>query len=276
MEIIKIFVGCSANGEDAESLAVLEYSLRKYTSQPVDIVWMKLSRDPSSFWHSNFTNGKFEGINTSMWATPFSGCRWMIPAYCNFEGKAIYMDSDMIILDDIAKLWNQEFENGKVVMAKGGEDSWRYCVCLWDCKAAKEYLLSIERLRSIPEAHQRMMAKFSQNKNIVQPFEGNWNCIDLEGKNINDPDIKIIHYSNMSTQVHLKYAKERLKNSNTQHWFDAETFIHPRQDLQELFDKMLEEAINNGYPLSKYIPNELYGPYNKESQKDYIKGNKWV
>ena len=30
---IKLFVGASANGEDAESLAVLEYSIRKNTKE---------------------------------------------------------------------------------------------------------------------------------------------------------------------------------------------------------------------------------------------------
>ena len=43
-----------------------------------------------------------------MWATPFSVFRWAIPHVCNFEGKAIYMDVDMIARDDIAKLWNQQ------------------------------------------------------------------------------------------------------------------------------------------------------------------------
>ncbi len=127
--MVKVFVGCSANGEDAESCAVLEYSLRKNSSLPVEIVWMAQSRDLQSFWH---------GWNTSAWATPFSGFRWGIPAYCGFQGRAVYTDSDVIFLGDIAELWTQPMAPGAAVLAKGG-GSWRLCVSLFDCAAAKPH-----------------------------------------------------------------------------------------------------------------------------------------
>lgn len=272
-ELIKVFVGTAANGEDAESQSVLEYSLRKHASQPVDIVWMKLSTNPESFWYSD---GKGNGINTTLWATPFSGLRWMIPAYCNYEGKAIYMDSDMIILDDIAKLWNQKFQPGKVVMAKGNGDgqSWRYCVALWDCKAAEQHLLGINRLKALDTAHQRMMSFFSQNQQIVQPFVGNWNCIDGEGLPIDQ--IQCLHYSDMGTQFHHKYAAERLSKDGAKHWFDGQIRKHPRTDLQGLFDRYYTES-QKEYPVSKYLPNKReYDNYTKESQSGYVKGNAYT
>ena len=34
---IRIFIGCSANGEDAEMAAMLEYTLRHYASEPLGI-----------------------------------------------------------------------------------------------------------------------------------------------------------------------------------------------------------------------------------------------
>src|SRR5262245_61554152 len=93
-EAIRIFVGCSGNNEDLEFQSVLHYSLEKHASQPLDITWMRLSRDPDSFWFSN--PQKKEGWRTEGWATPFSALRWGIPAVCNFEGRAIYMDLDKI------------------------------------------------------------------------------------------------------------------------------------------------------------------------------------
>ena len=44
-ERIKLFVGCAPNGEDAESQMVLEYTARKHSSLPIDIVWMKINPD---------------------------------------------------------------------------------------------------------------------------------------------------------------------------------------------------------------------------------------
>lgn len=270
---IKLFVGCSANGEDAESLAVLEYTARKHSSLPIDIEWMKMSRDPNSFWYVEPGKG---GWRTETWATPFSGFRWGIPEECGFKGKAIYMDSDMIIMDDLAKLWNQKFQPGKVIMAKGGGESWRYCVALWDCENARDHILPVARFHTVPESHQRMMAFMANNQDLVQQFEGNWNCIDGESyASLDDPDIKIIHYSDMSTQPQVRHALKRLEGTGVKHWFDGQVKEHWRKDLIELFDKLLAEAEQNGYPVSKYVPNDLYGAYNKESQKDYKNAHQW-
>lgn len=263
---VKLFVGCSANGEDVESQAVLEYTVRKNSSLPVDIVWMKQSHDDTS---------PLYGWATYTWATPFSGFRWAVPELCKFEGKAIYCDSDFIWLSDIAKLWNQQFQPGKVVMAKGGDNSWRYCSCLWDCAAAESYLLPISRMKALKESHKRLMTFFSQNDNIVQPFDGTWNCVD--GEDLPVDKIDALHYSDMSSQFHLKYAIPRLQEQKLYHWFDGKTRPHWREDLQLLFDTLLSEANSAGYTVEKYLPshNELFGEYIKESQINYSNAHKW-
>src|SRR5262249_18549798 len=52
--MIKIFVGCSANGEDAEAQAMLEYTLRQHhRDNDIELTWMMLSRDPASPWYSD-------------------------------------------------------------------------------------------------------------------------------------------------------------------------------------------------------------------------------
>ena len=38
-------------------------------------------------------------------STDFSFSRFLTPYLCDFEGWAIFMDCDMLVLDDIAKLW---------------------------------------------------------------------------------------------------------------------------------------------------------------------------
>ena len=265
-EVVRLFVGVSSNGEDAESQAVLEYSVRKNSSMPVEIVWMKQTKDETS---------PLYGWATYTWATPFSGYRWAVPELCGFKGKAIYCDSDFIWLDDIAKLWNQEFEPGKVVMAKAGDNAWRYCCALWNCEAAQEYLLPISRMKSISMSHQRMMNFFSTNTEIVQRFDGNWNCVD--GEDLTFDQISALHYSDMSTQFHLPVAISRLAAAGQRHWFDGKTRPHWREDLQLLFDTYLDEASDAGYPVSSYIPkpSEIFGEYIKESQENYANAHKW-
>lgn len=253
--MIRIFVGVAPNGEDAESQAVLEYTLRKHASEPVEIVWMRLQR--KGFW---------SGFATERWATPFSGMRWCLSAYCNFEGRAIYMDSDVIVCSDIAGLWKQSFGPGQIAIAKHGG---RLCVSLWDCAAAKKHVLPIEQLRSDPEAH-RKMGERMKTHGLVGTFEGNWNCLDGEGfPNLNDPALNALHYTDMSSQPHLRHALKRLGESGQKHWFDGTIRPHPRKDLVAMFDRLLEEAQAEGFAPDYYLPDENFGDFKKKSLVNY-------
>lgn len=255
--MIKVFVGCAANGEDAESQAVLEYSIRATASEPVEIVWMQLSRDPDSFWH---------GWATQNWATPFSGFRWAIPAACNFEGRAIYMDSDVIVMADLAELWRQPMAAGQAVLAKHGG---RMCVSLWDCAAARPHVLPLARLKSDPGAHGEMGRRARAGKFVGQ-FEGHWNVLDGEGfGDLSDPAIKAIHYTDMSCQPQLKHALPRLAAAGQKHWFDGKVRPHPRPDLQALFDLLLEEAAGAGFRAENYLPADSFGAVSKQSLTHY-------
>lgn len=261
MKTVRVFVGCSANGEDAESQAVLEHTLRKHSSLPIEITWMMHSRDPQNFW---------SGFNSKEWKTPFSGFRWAVPAACGYKGRAIYMDSDVIVMADIAELWTQNM-NGHAVLAKHGG---RLCVSLWDCAAAKKFLLPIDILRSNSQSHKMMQNLTRQNpRNFMGTFEGDWNCLDGEGhQDLHDGIVKAIHYTEMSCQPHLEKAIARLEESGQKHWMEGKRMPHPRKDLQSLFDLLLDEAENEGYVVRNYIPNQLYGQYVKASLVDYKGG----
>lgn len=267
-EMIRVFVGCDPNNCDLEQMMVLDYSTRKHASAPVEIVWMQLSRDPNSYWYSNPETG--EGWNTVKWATPFSGFRWAIPEYCGFSGRAIYMDADVIILSDLAKLWNHPIEGESIVAAKTNADMARLCTCIWDCAKAENNILSIEELRRDPDSHQRMMSTIEKNPQLVEPYQDSYNCVDGEALAIKD--IKILHYSDMGTQFSHKYALKRVDQEGFKHWFDGKVMPHPRQELVELFDDYYNEALAAGYQLDNYRV-EPFGKFPKKTHKRY-KGNK--
>jgi len=256
-DTIKLFVGCAPNGEDAESQMVLEYTARTKSSLPIDIVWMKISED-----------GYWSGWNSSQWSTPFSGFRWGIPEYCGFEGQAIYMDSDMIIQADLAELWNAPWEENAVLQSKGG---WRFCVSKWNCERARDHLMPVARMRNIAESHSRYCSYFAGRPQLIQQFDRRWNNYDGE----NDPldEIKILHYTDMSTQPHLKYALFRLEQNNQEHWYDGPIREHRRDDVVKLFDDYYQKAIlAGGMNPEDYIP-ETFVNYQKRSQKDYTAAN---
>lgn len=267
-ETIKVFVGCDPNNCDLEQMMVLDYSLHKHTSLPVEIVWMQLSRDPQSYWYSNPKTG--EGWNTTKWATPFSGFRWAIPEYCHFSGKAIYMDADVVILSDLAALWNHPIEGQSIVAAKTNADMTRLCTCIWDCDRAKKDILPVEQLRKDPNSHQKMMDLLKKSPQLVEPYQDSYNCVD--GEDLAIEDIKILHYSDMGTQFSHKYALPRVETEGFKHWFDGKIMPHPRQELSNLFDEYYKAALEAGYKLENYRI-EPFGDFPKKTHKRY-KGNK--
>lgn len=91
-DTVRIFVGA----DDSQKLAlrVLEYSIRKRTSLNVEVTPM-------------IDLGLPEPRDPRMRArTGFSFSRFAIPELAGHQGRAIYLDADMLVLTDIAELWN--------------------------------------------------------------------------------------------------------------------------------------------------------------------------
>ncbi len=262
---IRIFVGCDPNDCDLEQMMVLEYSVRKHASLPADFHWMQLSRDPDNFWFSD--PERHLGWRTETWATPFSGFRWAVPALCGFEGRALYMDADMLVLCDLAELWRMPFADGAVLTGKGRKTSWRFCLSVWDCARAKAHLPDIGHLRGTPASHQQLMHYFSTHSELIQPMHSDYNNVDGEKKPVDA--IRVLHYSDMGTQLSHKYAIPRLQQQGRAHWFDGAVLAHPRRDLAALFDRYYAEALAQGYTLDQYRVAQPFGTLAKQSQKDY-------
>jgi hypothetical protein len=258
--VIRIFVGCPANNEDLECQAVLDHSLRKHASEDIEIVWMMLSRDPASFWYADPQANPRRGWNTKTWATPFSALRWGIPAACKFEGRAIYMDSDMIALADIAALWNQPIPDGKALLAKGGSEVIS-CVMLMDCARMRGVVPPIDELKGVKGAYRHARGKIAH---AAANYSGNWNCRDGENyKTIHDPDVKVLHYTAIPTQPNHRHARARLKAEGKPHWFPGPDKPHPRAEVTALFDAMLAESIAAGRGPETFRVSPEFGDYGR-------------
>lgn len=89
---IRVFIGTEPKTEIARK--VLEHSIRRNTAAEVEFTPMI-----GSAWEYPLT-----GIKVG---TGFSLRRWMIPAACNWEGRAIYLDADQLVFGDIKELWEK-------------------------------------------------------------------------------------------------------------------------------------------------------------------------
>jgi dihydropteroate synthase len=229
---------------------------------------MQLSHDINSPWYSDQETS--QGWSTAKWATPFSGFRWALPELCDFKGRAIYMDADVVVLCDIAELWSHPMNDEAIVIAKGGKSSARLCTCVWDCEKAKEYLPPLDEIRSNPDSHKNLMRLIKDKPQLVEPYQDSYNNID--GEDLAIEQIKVLHYSDMGTQFSHKYAIPRLAKMDQKHWFDGKIMPHPRQDLIELFDEYYAEALKLGYKPENYLI-EPFGTFSKATQINY-QGNK--
>src|SRR5207237_1121984 len=119
---IRLFVGTDSTQRLAAR--VLEYSIKCHSSMSVDFVPMcdvpvPLPRDPRNRPR-----------------TGFSFARFLIPSLCGYQGRAIYLDADMLVFDDISKLWDLPLGEAGVLCAEQPTDKGRirqYSVLLLDC-----------------------------------------------------------------------------------------------------------------------------------------------
>lgn len=249
---IRVFVGTSPNGEDAEAAAVLEHTLRKHASEQVDIIWMALSRDPKSLWSD---------WNSTNFSTPFTPFRWTIPEACRFTGRALYMDVDTFAVADVAELWRQPMAPGVVALVNSNEGKLRTCVALFDCAAAQSVIPPVAELKRMDDAHEFMTKRLLANRHLLGAFKGKWNCVDLKGSSLDDPDLKVVHMSSIAHQPHFPHAVRRLAAKGQSHWYSGAHFDHWRPELIERFDVLLVEAAAAGFTPDRYEPAKPFGAY---------------
>lgn len=215
---IRIFVGTDERMEKSD--LVLEHTVRKHASQPVEITWMRAEVPPDDGWKIGRKPRKpYSGQG---WATDFTCFRWSVPERAGFEGRAIYLDTDMLLLGDIAELWRTKMTHP--MMTPGRPD-----VILFDCAAFKSmgFWPSIEQMKrsgSSTGEYRRLLAAHGK----IGKVSKDWNCIDGRGFS---EHTKLVHYSNMRVQP-WKPWPEAFKYP----------LKHPDLKMDALFWKEYEEA----------------------------------
>lgn len=91
--MIRVFIGYSRAAPVASSVAA--HSIVQRASQPVAITHLAL----------NQLQGLYTRQHDAMQSTDFSFSRFLTPYLAGFQDWAVFMDDDMVVLDDIAKLW---------------------------------------------------------------------------------------------------------------------------------------------------------------------------
>jgi hypothetical protein len=91
--MIRIFIGY--DGRETAAWHVLSHSIISRASQPVSIAPLALHQLGALMWRER----------NALQSTDFSFSRFLTPALSGFEGWSLFMDCDMLVLDDVANLW---------------------------------------------------------------------------------------------------------------------------------------------------------------------------
>ena len=221
--MIRVFVGTSEYNDDKEAEQVLEYTLRKNCSENIDITFIR-----------NVEGSFFGGYDSSSWWTPFSYLRWAIPEYCNFEGRAIYMDVDQVNFKDIANLFHMDLQGSTLAVR---EKDHKTCVMVLDCKKLKGLLPSVDEMkRHSPDSQSFLVDRLLEN---VATYDSRWNCLD--GEDRRSSDIWHLHFTEMTTQPWTPEWAVSTWNRKGQTFISQQ---HPRGDLIYIWKYLLKEAKN--------------------------------
>jgi lipopolysaccharide biosynthesis glycosyltransferase len=91
--MIRVFIGFDTH--EVVAYTVLVHSINARASQPVTVAPLMLSQ----------LQGVFTRERNQLQSTEFSFSRFLVPHLSGYEGWSLFCDCDMLMLDDVAKLW---------------------------------------------------------------------------------------------------------------------------------------------------------------------------
>jgi len=197
---VRLFIG-SGEASLLERKTLI-YSLRKHTQRPLEIFVFNGTHNAIELDGQDPVPAPMSLKVKYRNVTEFSLYRFLIPEICQFEGKAIYLDSDMICLADIGELFDTPMD-GSAVLAKPSTKStrsWSLSLMLMDCSECRFNLEAIiDQIDQNAYSYSDFTAFGQKYLNInplrVGHLDPNWNVFDRR-----DAGTKLIHFTNLLTQ----------------------------------------------------------------------------
>jgi lipopolysaccharide biosynthesis glycosyltransferase len=175
--LIRVFIGYDSAEEVAFS--VLSHSIHARASMPVATAPVMLSQ----------LKGVFQRTHDTLQSTEFSFSRFLTPYLAGYQGWAVFMDCDMLMLDDVAELWKLRDEKYAVQVVKHvhvpredvkflGHTQTKYekknwsSVMLMNCARCKALTPAYVNTASGLELHQ---FKWLESEELIGELPSRWN-----------------------------------------------------------------------------------------------------
>jgi hypothetical protein len=167
---MKIFIG--TDPRQPVAWLVLANSIARHSSIPVEITPLVLSQLPI----------------TRRGLTAFTFSRFLVPYLCNFKGRALFLDADMVVTGDIAELANDLTDCKSSVRVNQNQQRFEWpSAMLFNCYNCQ--MLTPEYVQSPANA----MFDLAWADHGVGEFPQDWNyLVGYGGKSM---DAKLYHYT---------------------------------------------------------------------------------
>lgn len=171
---LRIFIGYDERQPVAYN--VLQHSIVARASRPVSITPLVLSTLPI----------ERRGL------TPFTFSRFLVPWLCGWQGWALFLDLDMLVLGDIAELFGHA-EAGKAVVVCQEQQRFEWAsAMLFDCAHPANRVLTPDYVEDAARCRQPHAIDWLEPA-MIGSFPKAWNhCI---GYNPPLPGAKLAHYT---------------------------------------------------------------------------------
>ena len=184
---VRIFVACTP--AERLPMRVLEFSIRETTSLPVEV---------AALGDSGRSIPRPRDLRNQP-RTPFSFQRFLIPELCGYRGRAIYLDADMQVFQDIAGLWDAPMEGHDLLAVREGNGGRKgqFSVMLLDCERlgwhAEEIVAGLDAGRY---TYEQLMGEMCVARSVGRTLAPAWNSLEAYAPGATC----LLHYTNMPTQ----------------------------------------------------------------------------
>lgn len=194
MKPIPIFVGYDPREAIAYHTCV--NSIIRHASRPVSIIPLALNL------LEDYKEIHTDGSNHFIYS------RFLVPHLMEFQGQAIFIDGDMILLDDIVKLWDlrdvtkdvqvvkHDYQTSQTTKYLGSKNenyprkNWS-SVMIWNCNSFPNRRLTPEFVMKSTGAELHRFTWLDDSRIGELPVEWNW-LPDEQGIN---PNARLLHYT---------------------------------------------------------------------------------
>lgn len=207
------------------SYNVLQNSIVRHCSEPVSITPLVLKTLPL----------KRQGL------TPFTFSRFLVPYLCNYEGWALFLDLDMLLREDIAKLFATKDDKYAVMVSKNEHRFEWASAILFNCAHPANKILTPAYIETAKGLHGIEWC----DPDLVGDLPRHWN--HLVGYDAPRADASLVHYTQGIPAFAETAASEYAKD-----WNDEAKRMNSTMPWVSLMGNSVHAAMKDGKLVPKF------------------------